>query len=57
MLLWGEGVDFAAPESELAASDLLVDFQRNIIDHTSGLTAYLVAVFHEVFCAESLNCE
>ena len=33
MLFWSEGVDLTAPESKLAASDLLIDFERNVIDH------------------------
>ena len=57
VLLRCEGVDFAAPESEFAACNLLIDFQRHIVYHAARLAAHLVAVFNEIFCTEGLDGE
>ena len=57
MLRWGEGVDFAAPVGEFAAGDLIVDFLRDIIDHTARLAGDSVAVIDEILCTEGLDGE
>ena len=57
MLLRSESIDFAAPVSELAAGNFLIDFQRNVIDHLAWLTAYFLCVFSQISCTESLDCE
>ena len=55
MLLRSEGIDFAAPESELTTSDILIDFERNVIYHVARFAADLVAILDEIFSTESLD--
>ena len=57
MLLWSERIDLAAPVSELARRNFLVDFKRNVIDHATRLAAYCLAVVDEIFRAERLDRE
>lgn len=57
VLLWGEGVDLAAPECKLAGSDFLIDGEWNVVYHLTELAAYLVTVLYEIFSTESLDCE
>ena len=57
MLLWREGVDFTTPIAELAACNLLIYFERNVVYHLARFAAYLVDVIYKIFCAEGLDGE
>jgi hypothetical protein len=57
MLLWREGVDFTTPIAELAACNLLIYFERNVVYHAAWFAAYLVAVLNKILGAESLDCK
>ena len=57
VLLRSEGVYLAAPVCKLAGSDLLIDCERNVVDHLAWLARNAVAVLHEVLCTESLDRE
>ena len=57
MLLWGEGVDFAAPVSELAACNFPIDLHRYVMNHLTWLAADSFTVVNKVLCAESLDSE
>lgn len=57
MLFRSEGVDLAAPVSELAGSDILVDFERNIVHHLTWLARDCLTVINKILCTESLDCE
>lgn len=57
MLFRGEGIDLAAPVRELAASDFLIDFERNIIYHMARFTADSFSIFCKVLGAEGLDSE
>ena len=57
MLLRSKCIDFTSPECKLAASYLLIDLERNVIDHLACLTAYAVAVICKILRAEGLYCE
>lgn len=57
MLFRGEGIDLTAPVRELAASDFLIDFERNIIYHMARFTTDCVCILGKIFRAESLDSE
>ena len=57
MLFRSEGVDLAAPVSQLAGSDILVDFERNIVHHLTWLARDCLTVINKILCAESLDRE
>ena len=57
MLLWSECVDFTAPESKFTASDVLIDFERDVVYHAAWLTRNLLLVLNEILGAESLDSE
>ena len=57
MLFRGECIDLAAPVRELAASDFLIDFKRNIIYHMARFTTDCVCVLGKIFCTECLDSE
>ena len=57
MLLWSEGVDLAAPVSKLTGSDILVDFERNIVHHLAWFARDCLSVLDKVLGTESLDRE
>ena len=57
MLFRSEGVDFTSPVSKLAGSDILVDFERNIVHHLTWLARDCLTVINKILCAESLDRE
>jgi hypothetical protein len=57
VLLWSKGIYLASPERKLAACNLLIYLERNIIDHPACLTAYAVTVIRKILSAESLDSE
>ena len=51
----GEGIDLTTPESELAASHLLIDLEWNIVHHASCLATHSLAVLNEILRTEGLS--
>lgn len=57
MLFRGEGIDLAAPVRELAASYLLIDFERDIVNHMTRFTADSICILCKILGAEGLDSE